>query len=365
MKISLITMHAARNYGAVLQTYALQKYLENKGNVVEIINYKRKDQTFIGYLFNINQNFRKTFFHKLSYVIVTFIPKIRTSIIFGKFQERKLHLSGKTILDYKQIKDVISADYYCVGSDQVWNPYANNGFDKAFFLSGVKGKKISYASSIGIYEFNNDEQACFLNEINNFSSISVREISSVSLLQKMGIKSTCVLDPTLLLGRDEWEKFADPIISSKPYILVYYFGNAKNIMKSAERVAKARNLEIRRITVGYERYSSDNIIERFITPERFVGLFLNASYVITNSFHGTIFSINFEKQFLGYPTTENNARFDSVFQMFDLQERNLRKYSGEEYINLSDVDYARVARVLAEKREESYTYLKRALQDEV
>ena len=132
-------------------------------------------------------------------------------------------------------------------------------------------------------------------------------------------------------------------------------------MNIARQKTQKKGLKIRRISVGFEKYSNDDVIEKFVTPERFVSLFLNAAYVITNSFHGTIFSINFEKQFLSYPITENNARFDSVFQMFDLQERNLRRYSGEEYKELSDIDYVKVSGILEEKREESYVYLKRAL----
>ena len=132
-------------------------------------------------------------------------------------------------------------------------------------------------------------------------------------------------------------------------------------MKTASMIAKKRGLKVIRIAVSFERYDEDDKVERFITPERFVTLFLNASYIITNSFHGTIFSINFNKQFLSYPTTENNARFDSVFKMFNLENRNLRLYSSVEATNVPDLDYDRVNRLLLERRKESRDYIKKSL----
>lgn len=365
MKVAIITMHAARNYGAVLQTYALQHYFEEMGNEVGIIDYQLPNQTTKGYLFNVNSKFKKNPIIKLAYLAKTLYPKYITTRLFRDFQKRRLKLSEPVTLDEEKRWNFPKADIYCSGSDQIWNPRANGGFNSAYFLDGVTGKKISYASSIGIHDLTDEEGQIIKEYLRDYSSISVRELSSIPILKQLGYQAVCVLDPTLLLGQEEWKCFSDGKLEEEPYLLVYYFGNAKSILSTANQIAHKRGLKVRRISVGFEKYTDDDVIEKFITPERFVSLFLNASYVITNSFHGTIFSINFEKQFLSYPTTDNNARFDSVFQMFDLQERNLRKYSGEEYINLPEVDYARVSRVLAEKREESYTYLKRALQDEV
>lgn len=365
MKVAIITMHAARNYGAVLQTYALQHYFEEMGNEVEIIDYKLPNQTTKGYLFNINSKFNKNPILKMAYLAKTLYPKYITTKLFRDFQRRKLKLSEPVAFDKEKRWNFPQADLYCSGSDQIWNPRANGGINSAYFLDGVTGKKISYASSIGIRDLTDEEGKKIKEYLKDYSCISVRELSSIPILQHLGYQPVCVLDPTLLLGQEEWRYFSDVQIEEKPYLLVYYFGNAKSILNIASQIAQKRDLKVRRISVGFEKYSNDDVIEKFVTPERFVSLFLNASYVITNSFHGTIFSINFEKQFLSYPTTENNARFDSVFQMFDLQERNLRKYSGEKYKELSDIDYARVSRVLKEKREESYVYLKRALRHEV
>ena len=365
MKVAIITMHAARNYGAVLQTYALQYYLEKMGNEVEIIDYRLPNQSTKGYLFNVNSKFKKNPITKLAYLAKTLYPKYITTRLFRDFQKRRLKLSCPVTLDEKKRWKFPSADIYCSGSDQIWNPRANGGFNSAYFFDGVTGKKISYASSIGINDLTDEEEQIIKENLRDYSSISIRELSSIPILKKLGYQAVCVIDPTLLLKKEEWECFSDGELEEEPYLLVYYFGNAKSILSTANQIAHKRGLRVRRISVGFEKYTDDDVIEKFITPERFVLLFLNASYVVTNSFHGTIFSINFEKQFLSYPTTDNNARFDSVFQMFDLQGRNLRKYSGEEYINLPDIDYVRVSRVLAERREESYIYLKHALQDEV
>lgn len=364
MKIAIITMQAARNYGAVLQTYALQYFLEKMGKEVEIINYKLSNQTTKGYLLNINKKFNKNLITKLAYLAKTLYPKYITTRLFSDFQKRKLKLSEPVTLDKEKRCNFPKADIYCSGSDQIWNPRANGGFDKAYFLTGATGKKISYASSIGIHDLTDEESQTIKEYLREYSSISVRELSSIPILKKLGYQSVCVLDPTLLLGKDEWSSFSEGKVEEEPYLLVYYFGNAKSILSIAKQIAYKRGLRIRRISVGFEKYNDDDVIEKFITPERFISLFLNAAYVITNSFHGTIFSINFEKQFLCYPTTENNARFDSVFQMFGLEERNLRNYSSEEYNELSDIEYARVLKILEEKREESYVFLQHALRYE-
>lgn len=354
-------MHAARNYGAVLQTYALQEYFKNIGCEVEIINYKLPNQSIIGYLFNVNEKFKKNILFKIGYITKTILPKCMTTKLFLDFQKRKLNLSPKVIVQNNKLHGYSKADIYCAGSDQIWNPRANGGFNPAFFLSGVVGKKISYASSVGIYDLTEVEKRKISEYLTEFDKISVRELSTVPLMKKIGYDVNCVLDPTLLLTNDDWKAFSNENIGNNQYLLVYYFGNTKKIMKTASMIAKKRGLKVIRIAVSFERYDEDDKVERFITPERFVTLFLNASYIITNSFHGTIFSINFNKQFLSYPTTENNARFDSVFKMFNLENRNLRLYSSVEATNVPDLDYDRVNRLLLERRKESRDYIKKSL----
>lgn len=357
MKIGIITMHSARNYGAVLQTYALQNILENEGNEVEIINYRNDKQTILGYLFNINPKFQKNIFTKTVYLGKTIVPKVINTSLFFKFQKRKLHLSDKTIYSKNKIKDFVFADIYCVGSDQVWNPKLKGSFDSNYFFYGVKGKKISYSSSLGVYDLSKNEKKIIEDYLEDFSSISVRENSTLSLINIPSKKVECVLDPVFLLDEKKWTNFAECINLKQPYLLVYYFGNSKDIMEIASTVALEKNLIICRIAVDFKRYSSDSIIERFVSPERFVGLFLNASYVITNSFHGTAFSINFRKQLLIYPSTEHNARFDSIMQMFNLHERNLRKIESKSISSLADIDFDIINEILNYERKKSMKYL--------
>lgn len=353
-------MHAARNYGAVLQTYALQQVLNQMGHESIIIDYRRSNQKLFGYLFYVNEKFRKNLFLSTAFVIRMIIPKLKTSILFSKFLSRKLYLSDK-INGIKDVENKVQAELYCVGSDQVWNPNANNGFDKMYFLEGCKSKKISYASSIGIYDLNNKDLDVLGNHLSQFSSISIRESSSIPLLQKKNIATTCVLDPTLLITQNEWKKFSSDIKTPDNYLLIYFFGNAKDIMETAVKVAKRKNLRICRISVGYETYSNDDIVFRFITPEQFVSLFHRSSFVITNSFHGTTYSINFSKQFLVYPTTDKNARFDSILQMFHLEDRNIRQLNVNQVDEIKEIDYSLVQNELNNQRKKSFQYLIDAL----
>lgn len=356
MKIAIITMHAARNYGAVLQTYALQKYLENKGAQVTIIDYRRKNQYLLGYLFNVNTKFRNNLLRSTLFITKTFVPKLCTSRLFSKFLQRKIHLSSP-IKNIESIKYAIKADLYCTGSDQVWNPLANLGFDPMFFLNGIE-PKVSYAASIGLHSLEyryHDEMKKYLNQ---YKAISIREESSLDILSKLGFAGECVLDPSLLLTQTQWDSFAK-IKNNIPdkFLLIYYFGNTASIIQLASKIAKQKNIRIVRISVGFESYKEDDIVLRFLTPEEFVGLFSKASFVLTNSFHGTAFSVNYGVDFLVYPTTENNARFDSILNMFGLQSRNLRNIKDIDSTIKEIINWKSVNEKLERKRKQSYLFI--------
>ena len=360
MKIALITMHAARNYGAVLQTYALQHILQLLGNEIVIINYKQDNQQLWSYMFHVNKKFRKNPFLRFAFVIKTVIPKIRTSVLFSKFISRNISISP-IVRSGSEITQKVKSDLYLVGSDQVWNPQANDGLDGIYFLDNCKGVKASYASSIGIYGLNNEEQQYMKRKLQDFKRVSVREISSIPILKQLGIDAECVLDPTLLIDQDGWKRLATPISLGDNYLLVYYFGNANNIMYIAKKIAKERGLRVCRISVGFEKYKEDDIVVRFVSPEQFVSLFLNTSFVITNSFHGTAFSVNFSKEFLCYPTTEHNALFDSILQMFSLEKRNLRELDENTLGDLKPIDFVILQEKLHEQRKKSMGYIESIL----
>ena len=184
MKIAIITMHAARNYGAVLQTFALQEYCNKQGLSVEIVNYKRYNQTNIGYLFSINKKFQDSNLKKILFFIKTIIPKIKTTKLFSSFLKRRLNITKHEILVNSKLNLIPQAEVYCVGSDQVWNPCANNGLDKMYFFDGVKGKKISYASSIGVQEVNDDTKNLYKKYLSSFDSVSVSKTQAKSTSSK-------------------------------------------------------------------------------------------------------------------------------------------------------------------------------------
>ncbi len=356
MKIAVITMHAARNYGAVLQTYALQKYLEYKGAQVEIIDYRRRNQKFVGYLFNVNGKFRNSKLMSILFIIKSFIPKLCTSILFSQFLKRKINLSPKVRVS-DNIQDRVNADIYCTGSDQVWNPLANLGYDSMYFLKDAT-PKVSYAASIGLHDLDAKYQAQLKDYLASYRVISVREQSSIPILEHLGIKCECVLDPSLLLDKSEWDNFATFSCNvPQKYLLVYYFGNAVSIMRLAEQIAKNRGLRIVRVSVGFESYKEDDVVFRYPSPEFFIGLFSKAAFILTNSFHGTAFAINYGIDFLVYPTTEHNARFDSILDMFDLQCRNIRLLSDPVSTSQIDIDWKRVNKILADKRAFSYWFI--------
>ena len=153
MKAAIITMHAARNYGAVLQTHALQKYHEMQGDDSVILDYHLPNQT---------------------------------TKLFSDFQKRCLHLSDRVFFADGAVQGLPEADVYFAGSDQIWNSGANGGFHPAYFLEGINGKKVSYASSIGMDCLTEAQAQEMQGYLRSFSHISVRELSSISILEKLG-----------------------------------------------------------------------------------------------------------------------------------------------------------------------------------
>ena len=349
-------MHAARNYGAVLQTYALQFFLEKKGCSVDVVDYRRKNQTFWGYLFNVNAKFKSSLVRSLAFIAKSFLPKLRTSNLFSAFLKRKINLTVP-VKSSNDIASKVKSDLYCTGSDQVWNPIANNGFDPSYFFSGLT-PKVSYAASIGLHNLSDDYKTELKNFLSTYNSVSIRELSSKNILNDIKIDSEVVLDPTLLLNRENWDQFADfSTVPNFKYLLVYYFGNNRDIMKTAADIAYKKHLRVVRLSVAFDNYNEDDVVFRFITPEQFVALFSKASFVLTNSFHGTAFSINYGIDFLSYPTTENNARFDSIFDMFDLHYRNLRKVENPSVAADMPIDWNSVKDILEKQREFSYKFI--------
>ncbi len=280
----IITFHNADNLGAVLQAYALEKVLKNECGVnAEIIDY-RCDIIENGKRPQKADSIKKF----LKNIPLHFYYKIKSSG-FQKFRKKYLNLSESC--DKKTVKEISEKyDLIITGSDQVFNLECS-GDDYSYFLDfvSVNTKKLSYAASLGSFEFSegNFEKAAEL--LKDFDKISVREASAVKKLEQLNVTDISVEpDPVLLLNCDEWKKIMPPKLFKEKYILVYLIQDDVNVLKTANEYAQKHNCKI---------ISNKKSIEFILknSPECFLSWIYNAECVFTNSFHATAFSLIFNK----------------------------------------------------------------------
>ena len=257
------------------------------------------------------------------------------------------------------------ADVYMTGSDQVWNMKHNEGLDTHYFFDGVKGKKISYASSVGYTELLDGGKDAIKKYLADYSALSVREDTAVKLLASLGLKAEQLLDPVFMLNETEWKEYTKTERKVKePYLLVYAPYNTVDkglIFRHARRIADKENLKVVTFSWTYFKDKDADISMRFADPGDFLNLMMNAEYVITNSFHGTAFSINLKKRFWAFLPSGFTTRITSVLIRFGLNERLIEDEAPAEWDYEQPVDTAHIDEVLEVERARSIDYLNRAI----
>ena len=364
MKIGILTFHCAHNYGAVLQCYATQEFLRSKGHDVEVINYRPE------YLLRPYRIFRKRVkYHGvvLSYIknlikeLIVFPARCRRWRGFQSFINNRLCLS-KPIYDVSSIPS--DYDVYLVGSDQVWNPIITEGLDGVYFcdFSFEKGGKkyLSYAASMETTSLDSETRLFFNGKLNSFDAIGVREEYMKSLLSSFTNRPIRqVLDPTLMVPIDIWDKFvSQPIVQDK-YVLVYQVQYNEKTLLIAHHIAKQISAKV--VTILADVKYETRWGRKEDTPEDFVNMFRNAACVVTTSFHGTAFSLIFNKPF--YTVRLNfgwDTRSTSLLNQIGLQDRLLDVTSIPEF---TEIDYSKVNPKLERLRQESQDFLINALAD--
>jgi len=327
MKIAIITCHTPQNYGAMLQAYGLQTYLESKNNKVEIINYapnvyfEEQSLSYIG-----NSQAKSHLFTGMAYLLYKLPGRLKRRRIFNSFKNKYLHITKER---YESIERLYLnpplADQYICGSDQIWNTRGTRGFNPVFYLGFVKDpkKRNSYAASMSAdFPLSARVQGDVLSHINSLDKISVRESIVLEALQPYISKQIIhVLDPVYLLNKTQWQHLAD---ESKPikekYILIYPMGENSSTFSNAVKLSKATGLPIYCISASYKKQKE---ISKKIIPSvpEFLQLIKCAQYVLTDSFHGTSFSIIFQKTFWSCQISKNNHRITSLLESLGLQER--------------------------------------------
>ena len=369
MKVSFITKHGVSNYGSILQTNATQEILKKLGCESEIINYMRYDlrnNKLYNTLLSNQPKWNKNFLTRMIYRIIQMPNYVLMDMKFRKFREEMY--DNITILygSNEELKEIPpKADVYCTGSDQIWGKNVNGKVDKAYFLDFVpKGSKcISYAASIGLDKVSEEFEDQLQELLKKYQTVTVREESALKILEKNGIKSTLVLDPTLLLTTADWEKIVSKKKNKQKYILIYQLHANKKFEKYVKELSKKLRLPLIRITPSINQISRCGKFVYLPTPQEFLGYFKNASYVVTDSFHGTVFSLIFNTRFIDINPGDTSTRIKNILRLVNLEERLLEDYNDFSLIN-TDINWTNVNKILKEEREKSIKILEQAIYQE-
>lgn len=356
---AIITLHNCINYGAMLQAYALQTALSRLGHKVVIINYGHHPdppRIFSG------KRGLVAIPHAIFYLLQRG-KRLRKYRRFIDFQDRFMQLT-RHYPDLASLEaDSPTQDVLVCGSDQIWNPDLE--FHHEYFLNfgDDSARRVAYAPSFGVAEMPSESNELFARLSARIDSLSCRESSGVKIIEEVtGRNATHVCDPTLLIDPDHWLS-----ISAKPeglpprYILVYALVNSAPINEAVARIAKALSLPVVCIQIGVRNpsYPAATIF-RDAGPLEFLGLIANSDFVITNSYHGTLFSVLFRKRFYCPKFGSRNERMRdllSVIGMIDCQDLEHTMSTLP-----SQIDYDSVTSRLSEHIGSSMGFLKNAIE---
>ena len=305
MKIGLITYHSAYNFGSVLQAYASQHIINRIAGDCEIINYRTKEQrrVYSPFVWNKGREFVKSLIKNILAFPQYKCRKLR-SIKYETLFTKLFNLSDECTTPEAVYSMWNKYDIIVSGSDQIWNKYSNELAQASwsniepYLLNGYKGKKISFASSIG--NMPDSEITKLVDYINEFDYVSMREKESADKLRSIvTVDVENVVDPTFLLTKEEWRQEFHLTDVSEKYILYYALNRRRDVKearKAIEIYAKKKRIKVRMIDpLGASKSSEYVDVLNSIDPIEFLQLIYGAETIITDSYHGTILSVNLEK----------------------------------------------------------------------
>ncbi|MBE7076191.1 MAG: 4Fe-4S dicluster domain-containing protein [Clostridiales bacterium] len=342
MKVAIVTIYDYFNHGNRLQNYALEKAISKFGYDVETLAVPPKK--FYPFFFGMAGVF--------SFLPVT--KRIKNSMKFTKQS-----LKSKTFCKYsKKNLEKTNGNYDCfvIGSDQVWNPKYIINNDVSFLKFVDAEKTVAYAPSFGIETVPEKYQKDFAEGLNHIKYLSSREKEGTEIIKTLTQKDAeVVVDPTVLLTKEEWESFAEPVKKlPEKYILTYFLGKSKAYREEVEKIAKENNLQVINLNAPFDKFHKSN-------PKQFMYLIKNAELVCSNSFHGNVLSIIMEKPFISFvPTHKTRSRIVHLLKNFGLEDRNFEILKKEEYFN-ADFSFSREK--IEKQRAESLKYLEQSLNE--
>ena len=353
------------NYGSALQTYALHKALNNLApNQVEsvVVDYCPdilKDKDVLNPLKNMWDSDEES-----KRMCELSMPAIRiNNDKFNEFYKNNYRITeGKyTSENFNEILENENLDGFVCGSDTIWCIQEFGGFDDGYFANYPAMKNthsISYAASFGDAVFDKEQEQILKEKLQNYKAIAVRENNRIDFIRKnTNVLVERVVDPTLLLTGEDYADITTERIIEEPYILLYSRRYNKNMEKYADDMAEKLGCKVVEISLRATN-ASKHIMFYEAGVEEFLSLVKHAECVITNSFHGAIFSIQMHKEFYLFSREQCDTKIDELLEMLGLMDRKM--ITGDETIRKT-IEYDKVEEILATRRESSKTYLRKAL----
>ncbi len=363
MKTGLVTFYHIHHYGAFLQAAATQRAVEQLGSECEILNY---------YVNQDNALFRRI--EGLSALAADTHTALHYRDLktryerFEQFARRNLHMTPHRYETIEELhRNCPPYDVYLSGSDQIWNPkiFPDRRFDPVFFSDFTNRRKIAYAPSFGVPRIPDGMETELRRYLNGFSHLSAREARGQQIIREIaGREAPVVLDPTLLLRQEDWAGLAAEPAEKGEYILCYCISSPGALEPYIRRLQEETGLPVVQLCGIRRKVHPKAQCVLDAGPAEFLGWFKNAAYVCTNSFHGTVFSVQFQKPFFTAASPSEMAapeqsRIYSLLGRLGLETRIIGK--GDTAGVLDKIDWPDVTARLEAERRISLTYLEDAL----
>lgn len=370
MKIGLLTYHNHFNYGASLQAYALAKTISSLGHDCRIVDYATQGGRVRGF----SRSRHPYVILKNIYLAWHWRAARRFRNRFEQFTQECMPLTSRRYESFDELAAMDEEfDALVTGSDQIFHPLLlDREIGRVFhleFASPERYRLIAYAPSFGVSEVPETYVARIRDNLARYHALSVREQHGQEIIKKVsGRVAQVTLDPTLLLNADDYEQILMPPVIQGDYLLVYPMetGVDHGFYHTVRTVKKQLMMPVAIILPRNFNHRWLLLADRIILdagPKQYLGLIKNAAFFCTNSFHGTVFSILFNKQFLGFRHSKTNSRIDNLLQKTDLRDRQLVHWDERAIRDrlVTTIDYDPVQPRLRREIDKSIDYLVTAL----
>lgn len=363
MQTNLVTRHAVRNYGSALQTIATCELLANAGASPRVVDYRQPGHEDSGWaIANQGAGARLPVPARLAYAALRHPGARRTGRVFDEGLRGRVELSSRIYRSFEELEGATefdAEDLFCVGSDQVWNIHYNVD-NRPYYLdfAPTTARKFSLSSSLGAGSLPRGEEGRLVEALQAFAGVSVREADGAEYLNGLGVPAVQHVDPVLAVGTQFWKNFAGAGRAYKPYLLVYQLNSSEVVPEVAGQIARALGLEIKRVEYwrGPRSFKGSSVVRP--TLNQFVRLFRDASFVVTDSFHGTAFSSTFTKPYVAVAPPKYGTRISSLLELTSQQERLVGTPSAALDVALNGPDQSGTAAILRSESVRSQEYVR-------